>query len=82
MTDALGKLPEESILQTTDEFVLAYNAFNVAKHHYLLIRKPFVHQLEILDALVAKEVFTFVTNNPTYTVVFNGGRRSGSSQPR
>lgn len=27
-------------------------------------------------------MFNFVTNNVTYTVVFNGGRRSGSSQPR
>lgn len=82
VVDALGKISKESVLQETDEFVLAYNAFNVAKHHYLLIRKPFVHQLEVLDALVSKEVFNFLTNNVTYTVVFNGGRHSGSSQPR
>ncbi|CAL6035840.1 ATP_adenylyltransferase [Hexamita inflata] len=82
--DALQNFSEDQIIdaQPSNNLYLVYNKFNVVKRHYLLVAQQFRHQLELLTLPSFIEIHKYLDKYPTLSVIYNGGRRSGSSQPR
>ncbi|KAH0573379.1 ATP adenylyltransferase [Spironucleus salmonicida] len=60
---------------------LIFNKFNLVQRHYLLVSIDFCHQKEILTQL-SFEALAEAIQITNFYAFYNGGQKSGSSQPR